>query len=213
MDSFCRKSSLFERACRFCHLARKCNSLEVFRSKVEVAKFTNQRKRHSASSIKFEKKFTMNVSHHQPLNILPQSLLSRAMLSTPPSTMSKTVSSDYIANHMSKAKLPPLTVQPLVQAETDLLRSIRLDMLARAMASPANRIPPMVAQEKKRGAFKKLSQVKHAVLRPSKHLQYGNKRVGSKARPMGPPPSLVSLQQWESMKPRSKLPSKLSSKP
>ena len=142
--------AFFERACRFCHLARKCNSLEVlFRSKVEVAKFTNQRKRHSVSFIKLEKKFTMNASQHQPLNILPQSLLSRAMLSTPPSTMSKTVSSDYIANHMSKAKLMPLNVQPLLQAETDLLRSIGLDMVARAMASPANRIPPMVAQEKK----------------------------------------------------------------
>ena len=143
------------------------------------------------------------------------SLLSRVTMS-PAGTMSKPLGNDYLANLPLGGSKLPLAVHPLMQSETGLLQTIGLANLARNLPAsvtvPSIPNKPGVIQETsghqdKKRAFKKVNQVKRTTWRDSKQWQrYSYKPVAvmqkttRPLRPLPPPPSLVSLEQFQRMK-------------
>ena len=139
------------------------------------------------------------------------SLLSRVSMS-PDGTTSKPLGNDYLANLPWGGSKLPLAVHPLIQSETSLLQTIGLANLARnlpgSVTVPTIPNKPVAIQETsghdKKRAFKKPTQVKRTTWRDSKQWQrYSYKPVTvmqkttRPLRPLPPPPSLVSLEQFQ----------------
>ena len=149
----------------------------------------------------------MDIPQQQHVNIdLPTpaaSLLSRAMMS-PATAMSK-------SNHNLVGPKLPLAVHPLIRSETALLQTIGLGNLARNLpasvtaALPKPVVTPILTGTSgpdKKIAFKKLSsQAKHTLQRYSyKPVTVIQPKTIRPLRPLPPPPSLVSLEQFQRMK-------------